>query len=85
MTEKRPEVIILHETIAQSWGRDAASFALFASLIGLGVLLDSSVMQWVGALIGFLVICNHTGSFFKKNRMSIDQARKRLDELEERK
>jgi hypothetical protein len=48
----------------------------------MGVILQSSAMQWFGAVVGFIVICNRAGEAFKKNRMTIDQARKRLDEIE---
>jgi hypothetical protein len=82
MMEKKPEVILLYETVAQSWARDASTFALLLCLIGMGVILQSSAMQWFGAVVGFIVICNRAGEAFKKNRMTIDQARKRLDEIE---
>lgn len=79
---KNDPVIIIHETVAKSWMRDASTFALFGGLIGVGILLDSSAMQWMGAIIAFITIIEKSTGLHAKNRMTIDQARKRLDELE---
>jgi hypothetical protein len=75
----KPEVIIVHETVLQSWLIDASTFAMFLALIGIGVFLDSNAMQWIGAIIGFFTI---VGRASRKQRLSVGEARKRLDELE---
>lgn len=75
----KPEVIIVHETTLQSYLVDSSTFVMFAALIGLGVYLDSSAMQWIGAIIGFFTIAAKSN---RHNRMTFDQARKRIDELE---
>lgn len=79
---KGPEVILLHERAGTSWRRDTSTVAGFVAMIGIGVLLDSAALQWVGAFIGFLAIASNTIRAFKDNRMTIEQARKRLDEIE---
>jgi hypothetical protein len=76
---KKTEVIVIHETVLQSWLIDASTFALFICLIGVGIFLDSNAMQWVGAVIGFLTM---VGRFSRLNRLTIEQARARLNELE---
>lgn len=76
--EAKPQVIILHETVLQSWLRDASTFALFLALIGIGILLQSVALQWVGAIIGML--CLATVKISK--RLSFDGARKYIDEME---
>lgn len=76
---KKTEVIVIHETVLQSYLVDSSTFLLFAALIGVGVYLDSSAMQWVGALIGFITMA---GRISRLNRMTIEQARKRLDAIE---
>lgn len=82
MSERRKtEIIILHETVLQSWARDASTFALFAALISLGVFLESSAMQWVGAAMAFMVVCARASEI---RRLSIAQARQYLDEIEAR-
>lgn len=79
---KSPEVVIIHETIAKSWLRDLSTFTLLAALIGLGVLLDSAAMQWIGAIIGFITIVARAVGAHKSSRKTIAQARQFLDELE---
>ncbi|MFU0504155.1 hypothetical protein [Pseudaminobacter sp. NGMCC 1.201702] len=80
MSDKpKTEIIILHETVLQSYLIDTSTFILFLALIGIGVYLDSTAMQWIGAIIGFFTIA---GRASRKRRMSFDEARKRIDELE---
>ncbi|MGR9056045.1 hypothetical protein ACU8NH_09065 [Rhizobium leguminosarum] len=78
-TRTKTEIIILHETVLQSYLIDSSTFLLFAALIGLGVYLDSNAMQWIGGLMGIVTI---SARAIRKDRLSIAGARKRLDELE---
>lgn len=52
MTEN-PEVIILHETVAQSWSKVIATYLFVVAVIGTGAVLGSVPMQW----IGFAMVC----------------------------
>lgn len=79
---KPNEVIIIHETVIQSWVRDASSVVMFVALIGIGVYLQSGAMQWAGAIIGFITIIGRAGGYSHRNKMTVAQARKRLDEIE---
>ncbi|PWL18858.1 hypothetical protein DKP76_07290 [Falsochrobactrum shanghaiense] len=76
----KPEVIIVHETVLKSWMRDASTFILFAALIGIGVLLQSVALQWVGAIIAFITISAKATNVGRS--YSIPQARAKLDQLE---
>ena len=76
------QIIIIKENARESWLRDTSSVVSFVALIGIGVVLDSSAMQWVGAVIGFFVILERSNRLFKSNRYTIEEARKRLDEIE---
>lgn len=80
--KKPPEVIFLKETPLQSWISDMSSVVGFVLLIGIGVYLESNAMQWVGAILGFFTIMIKAARHAKDNRMTIAQARKRLDEIE---
>lgn len=82
MSSTAPDVIIIHETVAKSWLRDLSTFTLFVALIGLGIILDSGAMQWMGAIIGFITIMVKAAGVQKKNRKTIAQARAFLDDLE---
>lgn len=82
MPEKKPAdtVIMVHETVLQSWARDAGTLALFAALIGIGILADSSAMQWAGAIMAFITTCVRASG--RVEQLSIAEARARLNALE---
>lgn len=69
----KTQFIIIHEKPLQSWLRDASSFALFACLIGLGVVVGSTAMQWAGFLVAIIVLLVRAGSM-KPKRMSRAEA-----------
>jgi hypothetical protein len=67
MIDKAPtQFIVITESIFQSWARDASTLALFVSLIGIGIALESSALQWVGAFVGFTVIMARAAGKAKK-------------------
>lgn len=74
------KVLLIHETVLQSWLRDASTLALFLALIGIGWLFNSEPMQWVGACVGFTFTLTQA----KRGEWccTIPEARNRLDELE---
>lgn len=74
------EVIIIKESTRQSLISDAGTFALFIGLIGIGWALDSAAMQWTGAVVGFITVLGQSQKPWR--RMTIADARKKLDELE---
>lgn len=79
-TDQKTIRIAQGETIAQSWMRDASSYALAVALIGSGVWVESSAMQWLGALVFFVVSISKGSGLIKD--MTIEQAREYLDNLE---
>ena len=79
MAETR-EIILIKETAFQSWMRDVSTFSTFIGLIGVGWFLDSSAMQWSGAIIGFVMVLGRSKK--KEWTYTIEEARKRLDELD---
>lgn len=81
MSKKETHFIVLRESIAQSWARDAGTFSLFAGLISLGVYVESGAMQWVGAIIGFMVVISRAAGFTKRSEMTREQAIKFLQEM----
>ena len=81
MAEKtKTQIIVIHETVLQSWARDIGTFAMFFALIGIGWLINSSAMQWAGAIIAFIAIVQRASG--KVERLTIAGAREKLDELE---
>jgi len=69
------------ETMKDSWMKDASTFALFAALIGLGVLLDSAAMQWAGLIVAFITVTAQ--ALGKGKKLTILGARRYLDSLEQ--
>jgi hypothetical protein len=69
----KTQFIVIHETPFQSWLRDASSFMLFACLIGLGVVVGSTAMQWAGFLVAAIILLGRAGSM-KAKRMSRAEA-----------
>lgn len=82
MSTKKPEVILIRESAVQSWLKDAGTYAMFVGLTGTGWLLDSAAMQWAGLIVAFLAVLYQSGGEERRCTMTIDQARKRLDEIE---
>jgi hypothetical protein len=67
MSETAPtQIIVITESTFQGWARDASTLALFVSLIGIGIALDSSALQWVGAFVGFTAIIARAAGKAKK-------------------
>ncbi len=76
--DEKAEVIIIHETVLEA--RAAGTVAVFVTLIGIGRLIDSSAMQWMGAIIAFITIWQR--ALGKVQRLTIAAAREKLDEME---
>ena len=79
---KPTQVIIIRETALQSWLRDASTVAAFIVLIGIGIFLESAVMQIFGGILEMLTLFTGFSGIKSKNPFTFYQARKRLDELE---
>lgn len=82
-TEAKPKttIIVIHETILHAFIIDGITYLLAVALIGTGWFLGSTAMQWVGflvlAIMALMVVS-------KDNRgLTIEEARKRLDEIEQ--
>lgn len=75
------KIILVHEGVLQSWLRDLGTFVMFVGLIGLGVVVQSPAMQWTGAAIGFIAVLARAAGH-KVSRLSITEARARLDVIE---
>lgn len=82
MTDKtKLEIIILHESVWDSIKTDIFTFGCLIASIYVGVLLQSSALQWIAGLMLMLSIITR-GIHKMERHMTIPQARIRLDELE---
>ena len=72
------DVMLLHETVWQSVARDITSAVMVVGLIGSGVWVGSTAMQWLGFILFWLVLLVRANS---KIRYTPQQA---ADYLKER-
>lgn len=79
MSEK---VIIIREGLAESIAKDSFTFLMLTGLVFVGWLLESTALQWIGALMGFAAVCVKASGAQKRRTFTIEGARKRLDEME---
>lgn len=55
---------------------------MVAGLAGVGVVLDSTALQWIGALMGFMWVMARGSEAMRKAKCTIPEARAKLDALE---
>ena len=55
------EIIIIQESLLKSIMKDCFTFSMIILLIGLGVFLKSTAMQWMGFICVFAVIISRFG------------------------
>ena len=81
MTEKtQTKVIVIRETVKESIISDTYSYLMAIAMMLPGYLLDIAAMQWLGAIL-FMITLLAMGAN-KKVKMSIDEAREYLNEIE---
>jgi hypothetical protein len=76
-----PEVVIVHETVLASYLKDLGSFGCLVAVVGVGIWLDSVALQWVAAVLWIIWMLSK-GLNLRSQRMTVPDARKRLDEIE---
>jgi len=76
------KIILIRETSLQSWLHDASTFVLVVALVGIGIYLESTPLQWIGAIMAFITISVRAAGLKEKNSFTVDEARVRLEELD---
>lgn len=85
MTNKAPKnIIILHETMLHSIAKDVFSCAMLLATIGVGVYIDSGALQWCAGIFWIIWIFSKSVAYGKNNAFSFDEARAKIDALEEK-
>ena len=74
MMKQYTVIIAREETVLESWGRDASTFVLFLALIGIGVLLKSSAMQWAGFFVAMVVVLKLSSGYGRERTFTIEDA-----------
>jgi len=53
MSEK--QIIVIRESLAKSLARDLFTVSSLTAMVGIGVVLESAAMQWIGAACWLLM------------------------------
>ena len=76
----KPTVIIIRETWKESVLSDTYSYLIAIAMMAPGYFLNVDALQWLGAIL-FMITLLAQGSNMKY-KMSVAEARDRLDEIE---
>jgi hypothetical protein len=79
---KKPEVIIVHETVAHSIAKDIVSVCCLSAAVWLGVHLQSPALQWVAGILWMISVIGSSLRHVNGTAMTIAKARTRLNEIE---
>ena len=78
----RPKILIVGpEPIWKSIVRDTYSAAMIFTVIGVGVYLESSAMQWVGFIMAFILLFGASGRLAKADTYEGQDAIDRVIEI----
>lgn len=76
------KIILIRERFWESAASNLGTFLTLSAMIGLGVYLDSEAMQWVGGVLFLISVFSRANSRALSGRMTIAQAREKLDQIE---
>lgn len=81
MSDVKTKIILKkRETALESWKIDASTLVLGLAFVGIGWVIGSSALQWMGALVWIVFVFSQAVS--KSQIMTISEARKWLDDME---
>lgn len=63
------QVVMVNETIVESIGRDAVTFVTLLGSVGIGVLVDSTALQWIAGLtwcVWFIALVGNASTIHRK-------------------
>jgi hypothetical protein len=75
-------IIVIKEPLIQSIARDLVSVGALIGAVGLGVYLDSQALQWIAGIVWLLILPLKAFSLMHNSKVTIEQARQKLDEIE---
>ena len=80
MSETRDlKLMVIRETWAEHILRDLTTFATLAALCGLGVIVGSTAMEWLGAGLGFVLLLSRAVRVKERHTFTVEEARAYLD------
>ena len=63
------QVVMVREGFWRSLASDAMSFGTLLAMVGVGVLIDSAAMQWVGGIIWVFWLFSRTAAIKGRHRL----------------
>lgn len=79
--ERHPErIILVRENFMESVKRDLFSFTVVVAMVGVGRLIDSDALEWIGGILALLVIFGKASAFGKSSKMTLEQAEQKIRE-----
>jgi hypothetical protein len=82
MTEKTKMIAIVDDRLWKSVLSDITTVSSLFFIVGMGLVLDSSALQWIGALMWIVWCIARMSKTTRESRMTIQQAREFIDALE---
>lgn len=80
---QRPEILVIHESVGASITKDVFTFVSLTFAVSIGVALGSVPLQWIAGVCWVLFVFGWATKATKKTTFySVEDARKRLDEIE---
>ena len=77
------KIVILRETLLQSIIIDIFTLLTTVGMVGIGVWLESTALQWVGAIMSMIAAFGMVQAIVSNSyKYTINDARKKLDEME---
>jgi len=81
---RKETIIIIHQTFLQSLLCDLATFLIILLLIGSGVLMESTAMQWLGFIMVIFICFSRSRNNPSIHRVAgFNEARKIITKLEQ--
>lgn len=74
------KIIVIRESLLESYAKDFGTLALFLALVSIGIALESAALQFVGAFVGTVIMltwASHNGA-----KLTIKEAKRLLEDME---
>jgi hypothetical protein len=80
--KKNVEIILLHENLKQSMIADTITFGFASAFMIAATIIGSTAFEWVAAIIVVISIVGHSAMYGRSNRMTAEEARHKIAQLE---
>lgn len=74
MSDEKIDLIRLFDSTVGFWGRFALSYGTLFGAIGVGVVIKSDALQWIGAIVWLLAMFGFATSLAKQSNRTPQQA-----------